>query len=281
MTIDRSARRPWPAWILTGLALGLAFRSPGVAAKTESPIRDNSFLIEEAYNQDPGVVQSIQSLQRTSSSGEWIYSFTQEWPAGGPRHQVSYTFNWAHAAIENGAHSGFGDLALHYRYQLLGGPESNVSISPRFSLLLPTGSAREALGSGGFGLQVSLPLSVVLAPRWVAHSNVGYTFIRRGADPAGDRADLYIPNLGQSVVWLVSRRVNLMLEAVWLGGENVVGERRVDHANDCFVSPGLRWSHDFPSGMQIVPGLAVPIGVGPSHGNRSILLYLSIEHPFH
>jgi hypothetical protein len=29
-----------------------------------------------------------------------------------------------------------------------------------------------------------------------------------------------------------------------------------------------------------VPGVAVPIGLGPSHGDRSLLLYLSFEHPF-
>jgi hypothetical protein len=32
--------------------------------------------------------------------------------------------------------------------------------------------------------------------------------------------------------------------------------------------------------MQIVPGIAVPLGIGPSDGERSIFLYLSIEHPF-
>lgn len=32
-----------------------------------TPIQDNSFLIEEAYNQTPGVVQTIQTYQRGSS----------------------------------------------------------------------------------------------------------------------------------------------------------------------------------------------------------------------
>jgi hypothetical protein len=36
----------------------------------------------------------------------------------------------------------------------------------------------------------------------------------------------------------------------------------------------------FASGLQIAPGVAVPIGVGPSRGERSLFVYLSFEHPF-
>ena len=34
------------------------------------------------------------------------------------------------------------------------------------------------------------------------------------------------------------------------------------------------------SGLQVVPGIAFPIGVGPSHGQRALFLYLSLEHSF-
>ena len=47
-----------------------------------------------------------------------------------------------------------------------------------------------------------------------------------------------------------------------------------------YVSPGVRWSYDFDSGLQIVPGIAFPIGVGPSRHEKSVFLYLSFEHPF-
>jgi hypothetical protein len=36
---------------------------------------------------------------------------------------------------------------------------------------------------------------------------------------------------------------------------------------------------NFKSGLQIVPGIGVPIGVGPSRGEYGALLYLSLEHP--
>jgi hypothetical protein len=47
-----------------------------------------------------------------------------------------------------------------------------------------------------------------------------------------------------------------------------------------FVSPGIRWAWNFRSGLQVVPGLAVPLGVGPSSGRHGIFFYLSFEHPF-
>src|SRR5438445_13715185 len=56
----------------------------GTAPKDSSndppAIQDNSFLVEEAYNQEFGVVQHIQTLQRLWDSKDWVYTFTQEWP---------------------------------------------------------------------------------------------------------------------------------------------------------------------------------------------------------
>jgi hypothetical protein len=58
---------------------------------------DNSFLIEEAYNQDPGVVQHIfnglYSFNRFTGAGEKRVDllFTQGWPVYGQTHQLSLT----------------------------------------------------------------------------------------------------------------------------------------------------------------------------------------------
>ena len=56
-------------------------------------IQDNSFFIEEAYNQEPGVVQHIFNLpiDFTNGSREVAPSFTQEWPVFSQTHQFSYT----------------------------------------------------------------------------------------------------------------------------------------------------------------------------------------------
>ena len=44
-----------------------------------SPIQDNSFLVEEAYNQEDGVIQHISLFQRLST-GDWAFTQTDEWP---------------------------------------------------------------------------------------------------------------------------------------------------------------------------------------------------------
>src|SRR5262245_46967893 len=46
----------------------------------ESGIHDNSFLVEEAYNQEHGVVQHINNFIYLAQTKSWAYSFTQEWP---------------------------------------------------------------------------------------------------------------------------------------------------------------------------------------------------------
>src|SRR3954471_20480148 len=94
-----------------------AHRSPLTAQ-----IQDNSFLVEEAYNQEHGVVQHIGTFSR-STGGDWNSTFTQEWPLGGIRHQLSYTIP-IQQIEELGV--GLGDVALNYRYQLVGSPEART-----------------------------------------------------------------------------------------------------------------------------------------------------------
>src|SRR6476660_131576 len=67
---------------------------PSAAQQTTPPpgIQDNSFLVEEAYNQERSMVQHINTFSRMWNSKDLIYTFTQEWPMpGDPRHQLSYT----------------------------------------------------------------------------------------------------------------------------------------------------------------------------------------------
>lgn len=58
--------------------------------KEDPKIQDNSFFIEEAYNQERGVVQDISTFSRMWNGKDLSYSFTQEWPgARNWRHQFS------------------------------------------------------------------------------------------------------------------------------------------------------------------------------------------------
>ena len=260
---------------LPGL-LGLGLLAPPFLVAAEAgPIQDNSFLIEEAYNQEPGVVQHIGTWSR-ARGGDLAYGFTQEWPAPGLAHQLSVTL----PGLGTGGRQGLGDAALNYRYQLVGSGEERWAVAPRFSLLLPTGDRRDGRGSGHAGFQVNLPVSALLSDRFAAHTNLGATHTPRARDAAGDEADLTSWSLGQSLVWLAAPRFNVLLELVYTGGREIAGPGRTRASDSFLVSPGVRWSWDFASGLQIVPGIAFPIGAGPSSGERSVLLYLSFEHPF-
>jgi hypothetical protein len=244
---------------------------------TEEPgIQDNSFLIEEAYNQDPGVVQHINAFVHSLESSSWQYTFTQEWPVTGLKHQLSYSVPLQSLP---GA-TGIGDLALNYRYQLVGDGEAKVACAPRLSVLLPTGSVKKALGVGGPSLQLSLPISLVLSKHFVAHWNGGLTHVFSGQAASGERSDASAYNLGASLIWLASARFDVLVETVWSRVEAVVGPDATERADVALVSPGIRWAYNFRNGLQIVPGLAFPLGVGPSRGNKSLLVYLSFEHPF-
>lgn len=216
------------------LALALLAGAPGVRAEAlpsaaePRPIQDNSFLIEEAYNQELGVVQHIQQFLRNFETGSWIYSFTQEWPVPDVRHQLSFTFAAARVFRDSGQNAGLGDVQLNYRYQLVGDGLAPVAVAPRLSLLVPTGSYRSELGLGALGLQAQVPASFVLSDRFVAHGNAGVSWIPRARNARGDRAGVVIPNAGASLVWLARPTWNLLCEAVWARGETVAGPGRVE-----------------------------------------------------
>jgi hypothetical protein len=74
--------------------------------------------------------------------------------------------------------------------------------------------------------------------------------------------------------------VNVLLESVYETSREVAGADRTVGAERWVVSPGIRWAHDFSSGLQIVPGLAYPIDAGPGDEPDALFLYLSFEYPF-
>ncbi len=244
-------------------------------------IQDNSFLVEEAYNQEFGVVQHIQTFQRLWNSKDWAYTFTQEWPVdANPRHQLSYTLVSAHSGEHPETSGGVGDVVLNYRYQALGGGDAKVAFSPRVSVLLPTGDSRLGRGAGGTGVQTQLPVSLVIAKKLVAHWNAGATVIPHARNDSGARAPTFGYNLGQSLVWLAHPRFNLLLETVFYRNEEVIAPHTTQWSSTLLLNPGFRWAYNLRNGLQIVPGFSVPIGIGPSTGERGIFVYLSLEHPY-
>jgi hypothetical protein len=260
--------------------LALAQNSITVGRNAPAPIQDNSFLVEEAYNQEDGVIQHISAFEILANSHDWVYTLTDEWPLRTLKHQVSVTLAGTHAGNFAGSGAGWGDAGLNYRYQLVGSGEAKLAIAPRLTLLLPSGDHNLGRGSGGVGLQTNLPISIQHSSHFVSHWNVGATWVPHALNERHETASTTTFNLGQSIVWLARPRFNVLLETLWTSSESVIGAGKVERLQNLYLSPGVRWAHNFESGLQIVPGVAMPIGVGPSAGERGVILYLSFEHPF-
>ncbi|MBK5273948.1 MAG: transporter [Desulfuromonadales bacterium] len=259
------------------LALTLIASMPfQVMAEEPKKIQDNSFLLEEAYNQEAGVVQHIQTFMYLKESKDWIYTFTQEWPVPNETHQLSYTIPVVHVSDPANA-SGIGDIALNYRYQAV--LKDHIALSPRFSVILPTGDYKKGHGTDSVGLQANIPLSVELSDKFVTHWNLGATYTPRSRESGGAKADTTSFNYGASLIYLATENFNLMLEAAGTSGESVQPDGSKQQANTFFINPGVRFAINFKSGLQIVPGVSMPIGVGPSRGELGGLAYLSFEHP--
>ena len=246
-----------------------------LAELNSSPIQDNSFLVEEAYNQEDGVVQHISFFQYLPSTG-WAFTQTDEWPLRTIKHQLSLTLVATHA--DGFAGAGLGDTFVNYRYQLVGNGDTRLAIAPRVSLLLPTGSVTADRGMGGPGLQFNLPISFELNKRLVSHWNVGTTWIPRAQDQYHQTATSLGANLGQSMVWLVSPRFNALVETFWTNAPQVAGPDVTTSQYNLYISPGVRWAYNFKNGLQIVPGVGLPVGVGAEHGQVGAIVYLSFEH---
>jgi hypothetical protein len=253
-------------------------------------IADNSFLIEEAYNQEAGVVQHIFTAQYGAERDKkprqhgWTFSFTQEWPILSELHQFSYTIPSSHIRMGGESQSGIGDVLLNYRLQALDESESLPAFAPRFSLILPTGSRDEGTGSGVVGYQWNLPVSKKVGPRLAFHANAGLTYLpdarARLDEDLSPRRSLVSYNLGASGIFALSSRAHLMVE--WVGhfeaSINDAGRKKRDFIST--ISPGIRAAAIDGDGLQVVLGLAAPIGLTRPADNYGVFLYLSVEHNF-
>ena len=252
------------AALLAGALSGAAFfafavpasaqvaNGPQTAAARKWEILDNSFLVEEAFNQEAGVVQNILTWTR-GRDGTWDGSFTQEWPAPGVAHQISYTLPFS----STGQATGIGDVLLNYRFQLREETEHGPAIAPRLSVILPTGREADGLGSGTAGLQINLAASKQFGDFYL-HANAGYTWlpdVQRTTHVAG------------SGIWRVAPMFNLMLEGVVELGESMT------------MSPGFRRGWNVGD-RQLVIGVAAPITRADGRSTAALLTYFSYELPF-
>lgn len=229
-------------------------------------IADNSFLVEEAFNQEKGIFQNIFVVAR-GRDGRWNGVFTQEWPLGGLRHQLSLSVPFA--VIESRGTAG--DLLVNYRYQLLEGADGRLAFAPRVSAVLATSVERRPLALAGTGWQVNLPFSKQAGPVYL-HWNAGATWLQQPVS-ASTREWNTTPFAAASVIWGLRSMVHPMIEVFteWPGD---------GHGREATVTvlPGLRGGWNLGD-RQLVLGVGVPITRGGTR-DHGVLMYASFELPF-
>jgi hypothetical protein len=243
---------PWAVMLFITRVTAVAAQAP----EAPPPLRDNSFLVEEAYNQEPGVVQHVGTFAVGRIDG-WALGFDQEWPLGGMRDQLSISLG----LLDTGANQKFGDVELGYRRQLVGESESRLLVAPRLSLLWLQAEDGPDGNREGVGGSVGLPVTFVLAPSLVTHWNAGLT--------VGPMRP--IANAGASAVWLLSPTFNLLVEGIWVGQS---GSQSV-----YVLNPGARFAINAGT-LQVVPGISFPIDLTGREETDAVLFYLSFEHPY-
>jgi DtxR family Mn-dependent transcriptional regulator len=248
--------------------------SPSAAAPGPEPfaIMDNSFLVEEAFNQESGIFQSIFGAKR--AGGRWAAGFTQEWPVASQTHQFSYSLAWQD--------TGVGDTLINYRWQALVEGPGRPAFSPRLSAVLPTGSVSRGLGDGSLGLQINLPFSKQRGDVFW-HWNAGLTWLP-GAETEPDppsprrRDTLTSPFLAGSAIYRLRPMFNLMLESV-LSFEETFADAATVRDTFFTLSPGARGGWNLGD-HQLILGFAVPVTWGAGEPEAGAFAYLSYELPF-
>ena len=238
--------------VCAALLVGAPLRAQSAPAEGEPTIGVNGFFVEEAYNQEAGVLQQF-AHYTAGRDGHWLLRLEQEWPIFSERHQLDLELG-----IDDVRLQSFG---LGYRFMLLGGEDEPLTITPGVEATLSRDAKPE--------YEAALPVSFAFAEGWTSNSSVGVSFTP-GEDEVGFTA-------GEGVMRRVGSSLNLLVEALYSTDESPIPGDETE--GSVFVIPGFQYAFDLSPRVQLVPGVAMPIGVGKANGERGVLLYLSIEHP--
>jgi len=256
---------------VTAAAMLLLTLSATASAQAQPfEILDNSFLVEEAFNQEAGIFQNIFGI-RADGDG-WEAAFTQEWPLFTQTHQFSYTVG---ALGADGA-AGMADLMINYRWQAVMESASSPAFSPRLSLILATGDAERGFGSGGPGWQVNLPFSKQFGDAYL-HWNAGFTHIP-SAEAETREHSLLSPHVALSGIYRLRPMFNLMMESVVEFEQLVDGDQK-RRDTTVTLSPGFRTGWNVGDTQTIV-GFAVPVAISGDSTSAGVFGYFSYELPF-
>ena len=260
-------------------------RNPAAATETAAKekvdvrqLQSDEFLVDTAYLQDQDEFLHKFRIQRTNGR-RWSADFTEEVTVGSEKNQVVFSIPAHLGGNADEQSKGFGDAQIEYSYGLYGDSKSRVTISPGIRLSLPLGNFRAGLRTGGSGGSFKIPVGVMLGRRFGSNSIYEMTFTHSARNTDGDRANTLNTEVGQSFVWFAKPRFNFFVEALWERSQEVTGRGSTANVRSLMISPAIRWVHECKNGLTISPGVAVPIGAGPSRGERNIFFYISFGHP--
>jgi len=249
-------------------------------------IEDNSFFIEEAFNQRMGVLQHIFNVYLDDlHPGVVSYAFTQEIPLTDQGHQLSYSISYQTIAAADSTTArvaGLGDLYITYRPMISDGSQWAMCI-PRLTLILPTGKSSDGLGGGAFGLQLAIAVTKRISRGLVTHYNIGSTtFFQRDryASVNGEHKLVYERNVsdqnaGVGVVWIARPKLNFLVEGLASRNSLIRDDGVVVHEWQYMINPGVRFSITTKR-MQLVPGVSFPVNPVIRSG-QGVFFYFSIE----
>ncbi len=264
----------------------------GIEAAPEH-IRDNAFLVEEAFNQETGEVQHIFNWiinwdrTRQGKTRDFVQTYTMEIPLGSQQHQFSFTsvlldaFEKPTAAAPS-HQGGVGDTFLNYRYQWLSNDDF-LWCAPRVTLIIPTGDERFGLGAGVAGYQFNLPISKY-GESFDFHFNLGYT-VTPGVStqvPAFPllEHDLEAINLGGSIFWKPRVDLNFFVETLALWFDEIDDNGASQRISQVYLNPGMRYAVCQFEQVEWVLGVSLPIGLTEDTPDIGVFVYMSVEHIF-
>jgi hypothetical protein len=231
-------------------------------------ITDNSFLVEEAFNQEAKIFQNI--FNGVHGGDEWAFAFTQEWPLVTQTHQLSYTLAWARTE----SHNELGVTLINYRWQALMEGPGRPAFSPRLSVILPTASGSSPDQSSG--LQINLPFSKQTGDVYW-HWNAGLTWLPSAGD-GEEKRSLESPFFAGSAIVRLLPMLNAMLESVVLLQEEPL-PTGTTRDKSFTLSPGVRGGWNLGD-TQLILGFAVPVTWNGGDRDTAAFFYLSYELPF-
>jgi hypothetical protein len=263
-----------------------SFKKGSYAYYGDLKIEDNSFLVDEAFNQEKGVMQYTSNFYWSDMNSNCMaYTFTHEIPVFSNHHQVSYTLQYNFSQpFGTSRNSGPGDMTIGYTY-LATGKDDWLMTVPQINFIIPTGDPARGLGNGGFGGKLSLALTKRLSGAIVTHYNISYTTIYKAdyyintfqAESRKGEKNIKVNTFAASVIWYPASRFNLMLESV----ANYVNGIGVNGSNlrgwQVISNPGVRFAADLNKAL-LVAGVSCPITFDSNSADQAgILIYLSIE----